>query len=74
MPFTELLNDDRTFKKKEGAVIVKHTNPCGASAEKNQIRSFKNALSCDPISSFGGVVAINSVITKKLAVELNKIF
>ena len=63
-----------TFKKKEGTVIIKHANPCGASTEKNQIKSFENALACDPISSFGGVVAINSIITKKLATELNKIF
>jgi len=63
-----------TFKKKEGTVIIKHTNPCGVSAEKNQIKSFENALACDPTSSFGGVVAINSIITKKLATELNKIF
>ena len=64
----------KTFKKKEGAVIIKHANPCGVSIEKSQIKSFKNALACDPISSFGGVVAINSIITKKLAKELNKIF
>jgi len=63
-----------TFKKKEGTVIIKHANPCGVSAEKNQIKSFKNALACDPVSSFGSVVAINSIITKKLALELNKIF
>ncbi len=63
-----------TFKKKEGTVIIKHANPCGVSIEKNQIKSFKNALACDPISSFGGVIAINSIITKKLALELNKIF
>ena len=62
------------FKKNQGTVIIKHTNPCGVSIEKNQITSFKNALSCDPISAFGGVVAINSIITKKLALELNKIF
>ena len=62
-----------TFKKSEGTVIIKHANPCGASTEKNQIKSFENALACDPISSFGGVVAINSIITKKLALELNKI-
>ena len=63
-----------TFKKNEGAVIIKHTNPCGVSIEKNQIKSFKNALACDPVSSFGGVVAINSTINKKLALNLNKIF
>ena len=38
------------------------------------IDSFKNALMCDPISAFGGVVAINSIISKKLALLLNKIF
>jgi len=63
-----------SFKKNEGAVIIKHANPCGVSTEKNQIKSFKNALICDPVSSFGGVVAINSVISKKLAIELNKKF
>ena len=63
-----------TFKKKEGTVIVKHANPCGVSIEKNQTKSFNNAFECDPISSFGGVVAINSVISKKLAIKLNKIF
>ena len=62
------------FKKRQGAVIIKHANPCGVSVENSQIKSFKNALACDPISSFGGVVAINSIITKKLAVELSKIF
>ena len=33
-----------------GTVIIKHANPCGVSVEKNQIQSFNNALSCDPIS------------------------
>jgi len=64
----------RSFKKKEGSVIVKHTNPSGASTEKNQILSYEHALQCDPVSAFGGLVAINSVISKKLATELNKVF
>ena len=63
-----------SLKKNEGIVIIKHANPCGISTEKNQIRSFKNALICDPVSAFGGVVAINSTISRKLALELNKIF
>ena len=62
------------FRKNEGTVIIKHTNPCGVSTEKNQIKSFKNALACDPVSSFGGIVAINSKLTKKLALEINKKF
>jgi len=63
-----------SFEKKQGAVIIKHANPCGVSSEKNQMKSFKNAFVCDPISAFGGVVAINARITKKLALELNKKF
>ena len=63
-----------SFKKNEGSVIVKHSNPCGVSIEKDQLKSFKNALMCDPISAFGGVVGVNSYITKKLAIELNKKF
>ena len=63
-----------SFKKNEGTAIIKHASPCGVSSEKDQLRSFKNALMCDPVSAFGSVVAINSVISKKLALELNKIF
>jgi len=63
-----------SFKKNEGTVIIKHANPCGVSVEKNHLKSFKNAFMCDPMSAFGGVIAINSVISKKLSIELNKVF
>ena len=63
-----------SFKKNEGVAIIKHANPCGVSSQKNQLQSYKNALGCDPVSAFGGIVAVNSVIKKKLALELNKTF
>ena len=63
-----------SLKKNVGTAIVKHTNPCGVSCEKEQISSYKNALMCDPISAFGGILAINSIVKKKLALEINKIF
>lgn len=63
-----------SLKKNEGVAIIKHASPCGVSEEKSQIKSFKNALICDPVSAFGGVVAINSVVLKKLALKLNKRF
>ena len=63
-----------TFKKNSGIVIIKHTNPCGVSLEKNQFAAFKNAFSCDPISAYGGIAGINSTVTKKLALEINKKF
>jgi phosphoribosylaminoimidazolecarboxamide formyltransferase / IMP cyclohydrolase len=60
--------------KKYGTVIIKHANPCGVSENKNPLISFKNAFSSDPISAFGGVIACNFKITKKIATEINKQF
>ena len=68
------LNISKTLPKNIGTVIIKHTNPCGVSILKNKIESYKNALKCDPISAFGGIVACNFRINKKIALELNKIF
>ena len=64
----------RTLPKNRGTVIVKHANPCGVSIIKDHIDSYKAALSCDPISAFGGIVSCNFKITHKIALELNKIF
>ena len=64
----------KTFPKNKGTIIIKHTNPCGASIVKNKLESYKLALACDPISAFGGIVSCNFKITKALALELNKIF
>ena len=68
------LNISKTLPKNTGTVIVKHANPCGVSILKDKIESYKNALRCDPISAFGGIVACNFRINKKIASELNKIF
>ena len=63
-----------SIKKKPGTVIIKHANPCGVSENKNPINSLKNAYACDPVSAFGGVIACNFKITKKIATEINKKF
>ena len=67
----EILN---SIKKNPGTVIIKHANPCGVSINKKPIDSFKNAFASDPISAFGGVIACNFKITKKIANEINKNF
>ena len=64
----------KSLPNNTGTVIVKHSNPCGVSINKNKVKSFKLALTCDPISAFGGIVSCNFTINKKLAKELNKIF
>ena len=64
----------KSLPKNIGTVIVKHGNPCGVSALKNNLDSYKSALETDPISAFGGIVSCNYKITQKLALMLNKIF
>ena len=68
------LNISKTLPKNIGTVVVKHANPCGVSINKNKIVSVKEAFACDPISAFGGIVSCNFKVTKKAAVELNKLF
>ena len=68
------LNITRSLPKNTGTVIVKHANPCGVSINRDKIKSYKEALACDPISAFGGIVSCNFKVTKKIALELNKIF
>ncbi len=63
-----------TLKNKAGTVIIKHSNPCGVSENKNPIDSLKNAYACDPVSAFGGVIACNFKINKKISLEISKNF
>ena len=60
--------------KKTGSVIIKHANPSGASISNSPIKSFQESYASDPISAFGGVVACNFTINKKIAKEISKIF
>lgn len=55
-------------------VIVKHNNPCGVSSAANIFYAYKNALACDPVSAFGGIVAFNKIVDGRTAKEIIKIF
>ena len=68
------INISKSLPKNKGTVIVKHGNPCGVSITKNKINSYKNALKCDPVSAFGGIVSCNFKINKLLADNLSKNF
>ena len=68
------LTISKSLPKDTGTVIVKHGNPCGVSALKNNLDSYKSALQSDPISAFGGIVSCNYIITQKIAFMLSKIF
>ncbi len=42
--------------------IIKHTNPCGSAIGKDLIEAFQRAFECDPVSAFGGVIALNGPV------------
>jgi phosphoribosylaminoimidazolecarboxamide formyltransferase/IMP cyclohydrolase len=55
-------------------VIVKHTNPCGAAERSNLLDAWDAALAGDPVSAFGGVVAVTGAVDGALAERLTSIF
>ncbi|MCH9740180.1 MAG: bifunctional phosphoribosylaminoimidazolecarboxamide formyltransferase/IMP cyclohydrolase [Epsilonproteobacteria bacterium] len=63
-----------SFGDEPAVCIVKHGNPCGFAIKGDLLESYTEALKCDPISAFGGVVAVNGVVTKALAEKMNEIF
>lgn len=57
------------------SVIVKHANPCGAATSESDIATaYIKARETDPLSAFGGIVALNRPVDKKAAAELSTIF
>lgn len=59
------------FPLRPTAVIIKHNNPCGvASADRQITEAFKKALETDPMSAYGGILAVNRKVTVPLANEI----
>jgi len=55
-------------------VIVKHANPCGVATRDTLIDAWKEALACDSVSAFGGIVASNRVLDAETAEAITEIF
>jgi len=60
--------------QKPACAIIKHANPCGTAIGETLIEAYNRALSSDPKSAFGGIVALNGKIDEALALELSKMF
>jgi phosphoribosylaminoimidazolecarboxamide formyltransferase/IMP cyclohydrolase len=60
--------------KKTTVAIIKHTNACGLASRENLKDAWTDALAADPVSAFGGVIAINKIIDNDTAEEINKLF
>jgi len=56
------------------AVALKHMNPCGVGSSDTIVNAFYKAYNSDPVSIFGGIIAVNREITLELAKACNKIF
>ena len=55
-------------------VIIKHANPCGVAEGASLRDAYEKALRCDPVSAFGGIVALNRKLDAEAALEIVKIF
>lgn len=69
----EILREFLTSGKK-AVVAVKHTNPCGVGIGDTLKEAWDRAYNADPISIFGGIVAVNDIIDEDVATELHKLF
>ena len=55
-------------------VILKHTNACGVAQAATLREAYVNALACDPVSAFGGVIIVNKAVDAATAAELSQLF
>ena len=56
------------------AVVIKHANPCGAAVADDLTTAYTRAHACDPVSAFGGIVAVNGPLPVALAEALAPVF
>ena len=54
--------------------IIKHANPCGVAMADSPLAAYEKALACDPISAFGGIVALNRPLTEDIARKITALF
>lgn len=54
--------------------VVKHANPCGIAVGKDVAEAHRKAHACDPVSAYGGVIAVNRPVTLELAKQIKPIF
>lgn len=56
------------------AVVIKHANACGAAVAGDITTAYQRAHECDPVSAYGGIVALNRVVPRSLAESLAPVF
>jgi phosphoribosylaminoimidazolecarboxamide formyltransferase/IMP cyclohydrolase len=61
-------------KAAPAVAIIKHANPCGVAVGTSVAEAYRKALRCDPISAYGGIIAVNTAIDAEAAKEITGIF
>ena len=56
------------------AAVIKHANPCGAALADDIAEAYRRAHECDPVSAFGGIVAVSRPVTAEMAEALADVF
>ncbi|KAF0118025.1 MAG: phosphoribosylaminoimidazolecarboxamide formyltransferase / IMP cyclohydrolase [Hyphomonadaceae bacterium] len=60
--------------QKPAIAIIKHANPCGVAVGETMLTAYQNALGCDPVSAFGGIIACNGLLDAEAAVAMVEVF
>lgn len=79
LSYNNLLDLDAAWRavlsfEKSSVVIVKHLSPCGIASAEVQLDAYQRALASDPVSAFGGIVALNRQLESDTAMALSKLF
>ena len=62
------------FIEQPAVAIIKHANPCGVATGSDLLTAYKAALSCDPVSAFGGIIALNRPLDGATAEQIADLF
>ncbi len=79
LSFNNLNDTDAAFElvsefSQPAVAIIKHANPCGVAVGETIHGAYERALACDPVSAFGGIVAVNRALDRDSAEAITRIF
>jgi len=61
-------------RRTAACALIKHANPCGVAEAETLLEAYRKALACDPVSAFGGIVALNRTLDAQAARAMTEIF
>ncbi|WP_431857197.1 bifunctional phosphoribosylaminoimidazolecarboxamide formyltransferase/IMP cyclohydrolase [Azospirillum sp.] len=79
LSYNNLNDTDAAFElvaefERPAVAIIKHANPCGVAEGADLLEAYNLALRCDPVSAFGGIIALNRSLDAATAEEIAKLF